>query len=120
MIAAHDIGRVVNPLDAAGQIEGAIVMGLGAALSEEVVPGQTMYLSHYQLPVVRSRPEIKVILVEVPSWFGPHGVKGLGEAPLLPSTPAVINAVSRAIGCRVRSIPATPERILRAIHGARP
>jgi CO/xanthine dehydrogenase Mo-binding subunit len=62
-------------------------------------------------------PEIKVILVEVPSRLGPHGVKGLGEAALLPSTPAIINGVSRAIGVRIRSIPATPERILSAIQG---
>ena len=60
-------------------------------------------------------PEIKVILVEVPSRLGPYGVKGLGEAPLLPSTPAIINAVSRAIIPRLRSIPATPERVLAAI-----
>ena len=65
------------------------------------------------------RPHIKVILVEVPSWFGTHGVKGLGEAPLLPSTPSIINAVSRAIGVRIRSIPATPERIVAAVHASR-
>jgi nicotinate dehydrogenase large molybdopterin subunit len=115
VIAAHDVGRVVNPLDAAGQIEGAIVMGLGAALSEEYLPGQTVGLSHYLVPMVRSLPEIKTILVEVPSRLGPHGVKGLGEAAMLPTTPAIINAVSRAIGSRIRSIPATPERILSAI-----
>jgi CO/xanthine dehydrogenase Mo-binding subunit len=114
--AAHDVGRVVNPLDASGQIEGAIVMGLGAALSEEYLPGQTTTLSHYLLPMVGSMPEIQTILVEVPSRLGPYGVKGLGEAAMLPSTPAIINAVSRAIGCRIRSIPATPERILLAIH----
>jgi len=116
VIAAHDVGRVVNPLDAAGQIEGAIVMGLGAALSEEYVPGQTTGLSQYLVPMVGSLPEIKTILVEVPSRLGPYGVKGLGEAAMLPTTPAIINALSRAIGSRIRSIPATPERILSAIH----
>ncbi len=65
-----------------------------------------------------SMPDIKVILVEVPSRFGPYGAKGLGEAPVLPSTPAIINGVSRAIGRRIRSIPATPERILGAIHAS--
>lgn len=116
VIAAHDVGRVVNPLDAAGQIEGAIVMGLGAALSEEYLPGQTTGLSHYLVPMAGSLPEIKTILVEVPSRLGPYGVKGLGEAAMLPTTPAIINAVSRAIGSRVRSIPATPERMLAAIN----
>ncbi len=119
VVAAHDVGRAVNPLGAAGQIEGAIVMGMGAALYEEFVPGQTLELSHYQLPIAASVPNIKVILVEVPSRWGPYGVKGLGEAPLLPSTPAIVNAVSRAIGCRIRSIPATPERIVKAIRASK-
>jgi CO/xanthine dehydrogenase Mo-binding subunit len=119
MIAAHDVGRVVNPLDATGQIEGAIVMGLGAALSEEYLPGQTTGLSQYLVPMAGSLPEIQAILVEVPSRLGPYGVKGLGEAAMLPSTPAIINALSRAIGCRIRSIPATPERILSAIRESR-
>jgi len=116
MIAAHDVGRVINTLDAAGQIEGAVVMGLGAALYEEYLPGQTVGLGQYLVPMIGSLPEIKTILVEVPSRLGPYGVKGLGEAAMLPSTPAIINAVSRAIGVRVRSIPATPERILSAIR----
>ena len=114
--AAHDIGRTVNPLDAAGQVEGAVVMGLGAALMEEYLPGQTTGLNGYHLPTIGSMPEIKVILVEVPSQLGPRGVKGLGEAAMLPSTPAIINAVSRAIGVRLRTIPATPERVLTAIQ----
>lgn len=116
MVAVHDVGHVVNPLDASGQVEGAMVMGLGAALLEEYVPGQTTGLINYHLPNVLSMPEIQVILVEVPSSFGPYGVKGLGEAALLPSTPAIINAVSRAIEKRIRSIPATPERVLAAIQ----
>jgi CO/xanthine dehydrogenase Mo-binding subunit len=115
MVAAHDVGRIVNPLDASGQIEGAIVMGLGAALSEEYLPEQTTGLSNYIVPMVGSLPEIKTILVEVPSRLGPYGVKGLGEAAMLPTTPAIINAISRAIGSRIHSIPATPERILSAI-----
>lgn len=119
MIAAHDVGRAINPSGASGQIEGAVVMGIGAALYEEYLPGQTTDLSQYQLPIAASMPDIKVILVEVPSRLGPYGVKGLGEAPLLPATPAVINAVSRAIGRRMRSIPATPERVLSAIYASK-
>jgi CO/xanthine dehydrogenase Mo-binding subunit len=115
-IAAHDVGHVVNPLDATGQIEGAVLMGIGAALTEEYIAGETELLSEYIVPMIGSMPEIKTILVEVPSRLGPYGVKGLGEAAMLPSTPAVINAVSRAIGTRIRSIPATPERILDAVR----
>jgi len=114
--AVHDLGRVVNPMDAAGQIQGAVVMGLGAALHEEYLPGQTTGLSQYLVPMAGSMPEINVIFVEIPSRLGPYGVKGLGEAAMLPATPAIINAVSRAIGGRIRSIPATPERILAAIQ----
>jgi CO/xanthine dehydrogenase Mo-binding subunit len=115
MVAAHDVGRVVNQPDAEGQIEGAMVMGLGAALMEEVLPGLTTGYADYYLPTVKSMPDMKVILVEVPSRFGPFGVKGLGEAAMLPSTPAIVNAISRAIGRRIRTIPATPERVLARI-----
>jgi aldehyde oxidoreductase len=117
MAAAHDVGRVVNPLDAAGQVEGAALMGLGAALMEEYLPGGSTGFSDYYLPTLKSMPELEVMLVEVPSRHGPHGVKGLGEAAMLPATPAIINAVSRAIQARLRAIPATPERVLRAIRG---
>jgi aldehyde oxidoreductase len=116
VVAVHDVGRAINPRDAQGQIEGAIVMGLGAALMEEYMPGESTGFSDYYLPTIKSMPEIEVILVEVPSLYGPFGAKGLGEAPILPSTPAIINAISRAIGARIRELPATPERILKAIQ----
>ncbi len=113
VVAAHDVGRAINPVDARGQIEGAVLMGLGAALMEEVIPGVSTGLSDYYLPTVASMPEVEVLLVEVASFHGPFGAKGLGEAAMLPATPAIINAVSRAIGARIREIPATPERVLR-------
>ena len=116
MVAAHDVGRAINPPDAMGQIEGSILMGLGAALMEEVIPGVTSGLSDYYPPTIKSMPEIEVLLVEVPSYHGPHGAKGLGEAAMLPATPAIINAVSHAIAARIREIPATPERVLQAMH----
>ncbi|MBN1284069.1 MAG: molybdopterin-dependent oxidoreductase [Anaerolineae bacterium] len=116
MVAAHDVGRVVNRPDAEGQIEGAMVMGLGAALLEEIVPGASAGFGDYYLPTAQSMPEMHVILVEVPGRHGPHGVKGLGEAAMLPATPAIINAASRAIGARLRTLPATPERVLKAIR----
>jgi len=117
--AAHDVGRVVNPLDAVGQIEGAVLMGLGAALMEEFIPDHTTGLSDYYLPTAQSLPEISVHLVEVGGKFGPLGVKGLGEAAMLPASPAIVNGLSRAIGARLRTIPATPERVLEHIHRSR-
>jgi CO/xanthine dehydrogenase Mo-binding subunit len=113
--AAHDVGRVINPQDARGQVEGAIVMSVGAALMEEVLPGTTTGFSDYYLPTVRSAPEIVVHLIEVPSRWGPLGAKGLGEGATLPTAPAILNAIHHASGARVRRLPATPERVLSAM-----
>ena len=112
VVAAHDVGRAVNPVGARGQVEGAIVMGIGAALLEQVRPGVSTGFGDYYLPTIKSMPEIEVMLVEVPSLHGPFGVKGLGEAAMLPSSPAIINAISRAVGVRFRELPATPEIVL--------
>ena len=119
MVAAQDVGRAINPRDARGQIEGAIIMGLGAALMEEYLPGHSRGFSDYYLPTIKSMPELEVILVEVPSFYGPLGAKGLGEGPLFPATPAIVNAISRAAGVRIRQLPATGERILQAIRQGR-
>jgi aldehyde oxidoreductase len=114
VVAAHDVGRAVNPQSAQGQIEGAVLMGLGAALMEEYIPGVTTGFSNYYLPTVRCTPEIETILVQVPSRWGPLGAKGLGEAAALPTAPAILNAIHHATGARIRQIPATPERVLAA------
>jgi CO/xanthine dehydrogenase Mo-binding subunit len=116
IVAAHDVGRAINPLDARGQVEGAVLMGLGTALMEEVIPGASSGLSDYYLPTFKSLPDIEVILVEVPSLHGPFGAKGLGEAAIAPTAPAIINAISRAIGARIRDLPATPEGVLERIR----
>ncbi|MBL7161840.1 MAG: xanthine dehydrogenase family protein molybdopterin-binding subunit [Anaerolineales bacterium] len=115
-VAAHDVGRAINRQGAEGQIEGSILMGIGSALYEEYVPGVTTGFVNYILPMIGEMPEMEAILVEVPGLQGPFGAKGLGETAMLASTPAVINAVSRAIGTRIRKIPATPERVLKAIN----
>ena len=114
-VAAHDVGRAINRQGAEGQIEGSILMGIGSALYEEYVPGETTGFVNYILPMIGEMPEMETILVEVPGLHGPFGAKGLGETAMLASTPAVINAVSRAIGRRIRQIPATPERVLGAV-----
>jgi CO/xanthine dehydrogenase Mo-binding subunit len=118
VVAAHDVGRAINPIDAQGQIEGAIVMGLGTALMEAFIPGESEGFGDYYLPTTMSMPEIEVILVEVPSFEGPFGAKGLGEAAIMPAAPSIINGISRAVGARVRELPATAERVLRAIERA--
>jgi CO/xanthine dehydrogenase Mo-binding subunit len=117
--AVHDVGRAINPTDAKGQIEGAVVMGLGTALMEEFIPGASGGFGDYYLPTSVSMPDVEAILVEVPSFEGPFGAKGLGEGALLPTAPAILSGISRAIGTRVRSLPATPERVLQHIARAK-
>jgi CO/xanthine dehydrogenase Mo-binding subunit/aerobic-type carbon monoxide dehydrogenase small subunit (CoxS/CutS family) len=115
--AAHDVGRVINPRDAIGQIEGGVMMGVGSALMEEYVSGQTLGLSTYHIPTATSAPEIRTHLIEVAGRYAAFGIKGLGEATFLPTPPAILNAISRAIGVRIRRTPATGEYILAAILG---
>ena len=116
VVAAHDVGHAINPIDAVGQVQGAVVMGVGTALMEEYLPGESSGFTNYILPMIHAMPKIETILVEVPSRHGPFGAKGLGEAAILPTAPAIINAISRAIDIRIRRLPASPERLLNALQ----
>ncbi|HEV7253962.1 MAG TPA: molybdopterin cofactor-binding domain-containing protein [Mesorhizobium sp.] len=117
--AAHDVGRAVNPLLAEGQVEGGIAQGIGMALMEEYVPGRTENLHDYLIPTIGDVPEIETILVEVPDPIGPFGAKGLGEHTLIPTAPAILNAIRRATGAVLTRLPATPDRVLAALPTAR-
>jgi CO/xanthine dehydrogenase Mo-binding subunit len=116
--AAHDVGRAINPLLVEGQIEGGIAQGIGLALMEEYVPGRTENLHDYLIPTIGDVPPIESILVEVPDPEGPFGAKGLGEHVLIPTAPAILNAIRHASGARIRKVPATPARVLAAIREA--
>nr|WP_244467877.1 molybdopterin cofactor-binding domain-containing protein [Nitratireductor soli] len=116
IIAAHDVGRAINPLLAEGQIEGGIAQGIGLALMEEYVPGRTENLHDYLIPTIGDVPPIETILVEVPDPEGPFGAKGLGEHVLIPTAPAILNAIRHATGAEIARVPATPSRILEAIR----
>ncbi|WP_176992625.1 molybdopterin-dependent oxidoreductase [Allgaiera indica] len=116
--AAHDLGRVVNPLLARGQIEGGIAQGLGMALMEEYVPGRTENLHDYLIPTTGDMPEVEAIFIEVPDPEGPMGAKGLGEHVLIPTAPAILNAIRDASGVRITHIPALPHRVRAAIREA--
>ena len=116
MVAAHDVGRAINPLLAEGQIEGGIAQGLGMALMEEFFPGKSNNLHDYLIPTFGDVPNIDIILIEAADLHGPYGAKGLGEHVLIPTAPAILNAIRHATGASVRTLPATPERVLRAIR----
>ncbi len=113
--AAHDVGRAINPQLVEGQIEGGIAQGIGMALMEEYIPGRTENLHDYLIPTIGDVPPVESILIEVPDPEGPFGAKGLGEHVLIPTAPAILNAIRHATGALVRKLPATPTRVLEAI-----
>ena len=118
--AAHDLGRAINPMLAEGQIEGGIAQGIGMALMEEYIPGRTDNLHDYLIPTFGDVPEIESLLIEVPDPEGPYGAKGLGEHVLIPTAPAILNAIRHATGATITQLPALPHRVLDAIRRARP
>lgn len=120
VVAAHDVGRAINPMLIEGQITGAVVMGVGYALSEEFVVRQgveyTQTLREYRMPTFADAPQIWTIIVENPVPEGPFGAKGVGEGAVIPTAPAIANAIYDAVGVRITSLPARPERLLAALR----
>ena len=114
--AAHDVGRAINPTLIEGQIEGGAAQGLGMALMEEFFPGKGENLHDYLIPSAGDMPPVESILIEDPSPIGPFGAKGIGEQAVIPTAPAILNAIHDAIGVRIRRVPATPDRIRAAIR----
>ena len=119
-VAAHDVGKVINPLGLDGQIEGAIAQGLGMALTEQVKledgrMQNTSFLD-YKLLMARDMPrDIELHYIETDDPEGPFGAKGVSEAGLIPIPAAIANAVADAIGVRIHELPLTPERVLEAL-----
>src|SRR5438128_5106018 len=118
---AHDVGQIVTPLGHQGQIEGAIMQGIGYALTEElqVEDGKVTNLSfgEYKLPTMRDAPPLTTVLVESANGVGPYQIKGIGESPLTPVAPAIANAVADAVGVRIRDLPITAEKVYSALKG---
>lgn len=114
IIAAHDVGRALYPESVRGQILGGVAMGVGFALMEEYVPGETESMKDYYIPTSADMPEVEPIIVECPEPTGPFGAKGVGEPALIPTAPAILNALSDALGERILSLPANLERVLEA------
>jgi aldehyde oxidoreductase len=118
VLAAHDVGRAINPTLIEGQIEGGVAQGLGMALMEEFFPGKGENLHDYLIPTIGDVPPVESILIEEASSIGPFGAKGIGEHAMIPTAPAILNAIYDAIGVRIRKIPATPDRVRAAILAA--
>ncbi|MBI4912686.1 MAG: xanthine dehydrogenase family protein [Acidobacteria bacterium] len=115
-VAVQEVGRVVNPTLAAGQIEGGVAQGIGWALSEEVVwrDGRmaNAQMTNYLIPTSADLPRIRAFFEESPYPYGPGGAKGIGELPMDGPAPAILNAVQEALGVEARELPLTPERLL--------
>ena len=118
--AAHDVGRAVNPRGIEGQIEGGIVQALGQALMEDYKLDQghtsTSGFAKYILPTSLDVPHVTSIILEDPDPIGPLGVKGIGEPAMVPTIPAIMNAIYDAVGVRITELPATPEKVLDGIE----
>ena len=116
--AAHDVGRAINPTQVEGQIHGGIAQGLGLALMEEYLPGRTDNLHDYLVPTFGDMPEIEIHIVEAADPLGPFGAKGVGEPALIPTAPAILNAIAHATGVRPRHAPVTPSRLWQLLQEA--
>ena len=121
MVAAHDVGKAINPLNCVAQIEGGLAMGIGAALHEELVVDDRGRVKNpsfldYHLVTSLDLPKMETIIVECPDPNGPYGAKGLGEPGLAPTPAAIGNAVANALGTRIHELPLTPERVYWAIQ----
>ncbi len=111
IVAAHDVGRAINPVHVEGQIQGGTVQGLGLALMEEYLPGRTENLHDYLIPTIGDAPHMVCILVEAHEPLGPYGAKGVGEPGLIPTAPAILGAIENATGVRMRQVPVLPHRL---------
>ncbi len=123
MWAVHDVGRAINPRGVEGQIEGGIVQGLGQALMEDyqLENGHTKThgFAKYILPTSLDIPQITSVLIEDRDPLSPLGAKGIGEPSLVPTAPAIMNAIYDAVGVRMTSLPASPEKIIAALNAKR-
>lgn len=119
LVMAHDIGRAINPESVIASLQGGAAMGLGYALSEDLVIDEGVVLSDsfatYKLPSAMDMPEVEIILVEDPDPHGPYGAKGVGEPGITNVAPSIANALYDAAGVRVHSVPITPEKVLEAL-----
>ncbi|HXF60088.1 MAG TPA: molybdopterin cofactor-binding domain-containing protein, partial [Caldilineaceae bacterium] len=120
VVTAHDVGRAINPLSLTGQIEGGIVMGIGNALTEHYIEENgvpwTRHLSQYKMPGIKMAPQMENYIVEHATADGPYGAKGVGEISSIPISPAIANAIARAVGVRCLALPIDQDALLLAMR----
>lgn len=118
-VAAHDVGRAINPMLLEGQVYGGALMGIGYALTEQFVvdKGEVMNANFRDYKILTSKDAVPIetAIVETIDKEGPYGAKGIGEPGCVPTAPAIANAVYDAIGVRIKDLPITPEKVLAAI-----
>jgi CO/xanthine dehydrogenase Mo-binding subunit len=119
-VAAHDVGRAINPMLLEGQVYGGVMMGVGYALTEEVISqeGKTMNpnFRDYKVLTALDAIDIEAPVIETIDENGPFGAKGIGEPGCVPTAPAIANAIYDAVGVRIKDLPMTPERVISAIN----
>jgi CO/xanthine dehydrogenase Mo-binding subunit len=117
-MALQEVGKVIHPILAAGQIEGGVAQGIGFAMYEKVKwkEGRMINgsMTNYIMPTSSDLPTIEVLFEEVPYQYGPRGAKGIGELPMDGPAPAILNAIAQATGHEIKSIPMLPEDLMRA------
>jgi CO/xanthine dehydrogenase Mo-binding subunit len=121
-VAVQEVGKVLNPTLARGQVQGGVVQGIGWALMEECKwrdgAMANNQLTNYLIPTSEDVPSVRVAFIENPYPYGAGGAKGLGELPIDGPAPAILNAVARATGADPRAIPLTPERLMDLMENA--
>jgi CO/xanthine dehydrogenase Mo-binding subunit len=118
--SAHSTGKVLNPLLHDGQIDGGVVMGMGYALTEEMLFADgkvtTAHFGDYKIPTVRDIPRLTKIVLETPVGSGPYNSMSIGETPIITVAPAIANAVHDAVGVRIKSLPLTAEKVMAGLN----
>ncbi len=117
MTGVVDAGTLINPMNVLCQIEGGMDMGAGMALREKYIHGETVDWLTYKYPTMKDSFDKEVILIETPRKNGPLGATGVGEFTLMPTSPSIMNAIENAIGARIYDLPATPDKVLKALKG---
>jgi CO/xanthine dehydrogenase Mo-binding subunit len=120
IVTAHDVGTIINPLDHQGQIDGAVIQGLGYARMEGLQSADglisTLSWGEVKIPTMQDIPDLVTVLVESPGGEGPYQGKAIGENPISPVAPAIANAVYDAVGVRIQDLPITAEKVRFASH----